>query len=95
MGAAIQADDLCTISSSIESTASQANTTDSCHKLNASKLEIVSTQPFESETVQLNDVSVDTSSSAKVSVYGGDTTYLLKDLLHKISTKPGKLFRSW
>ena len=66
MGAAIHADDLCTISPSIESTVSQANTTDSGHKLNASKLEIISTQPFESETVQINDIIVDTSKCLSV-----------------------------
>ena len=67
MGAAVHADDLHTISS-IDSTVSQANiikcfTIDSCLKLNASKFEfVISTPP---ETVQINDVSVDTSSSAE------------------------------
>ena len=45
MGAAIYANDLCTASPSMESTASQADikdfTVDSCLKLNASKLEII------------------------------------------------------
>lgn len=71
-GAAIHADDLRTTASSIESTVSQANiiknfTDDSCLKLNNSKLEVIriSTQPFESESLQINDISVSTSSSAK------------------------------
>ena len=72
MGAAIHADDLRTAAPSIESNASQADiikefTVDSCLKLNASKLEIVriSTQSQESESLQINDISVCTSSSAK------------------------------
>ena len=72
MGAATHADDIRTTAPSKKSVSTQADIVanfmkDTCLKLNSSKLEIVkiSSQPQENESVQINDVNICTTSSAK------------------------------
>ena len=102
MGAATHADDIRTTAPSKKSVSTQADIVanfmkDTCLKLNSSKLEIVkiSSQPQKNESVQINDVNICTTSSAKCLGVWWQSNLSAKRSVHENINKARRVFLPW